>query len=332
MEPQPADSSRTPRIPPNSAAVGVVRGAVGPPQDFDPGLPDRTRSRIREYLGPTWNRIEAANLRGLQATPPNPNRHVLAVMYENVGRFSLQEVAAQYPGRLPDLLGLTTIANILERSQDFDVLPELVPSMVSGRDFRHHMITLGFADHLRSYTPYGVHLPIASRSGERTIDLVLTHLDGTTMEVETKTSDEFDGPRREVSPSNAKGAISRAWRKAVTGNNAQLGRSGAGLLLLGGVTLKVESLEVIRQSAEEWLAQRGRSHPNIWGIAALTYWTYTLGRTPRDAAPGESVEVHARGGVQLRAAENPFYSGRLRMVLTPYVPEPTVPGPARESD
>ncbi|MGP8110095.1 MAG: hypothetical protein ACLQD9_05230 [Thermoplasmata archaeon] len=289
------------------------------PEDFDPGMPGRVRARIRTALGPRWDRIEEADRRGRQARPPNPNRHLLAAIYENAGQFSLEEVAARYPGRLPDLLALTAVANILERSRDFEVLPELIASMVSSKDFRHHMLTLGLADHLRTHTPYTVRLPSPSANGQRIVDLVIAHEGGLTMEVETKTSDEFDGPRREVTPSNARGAISRAWRKAVSGERSQLGRTSPGLLLLGGVTLKVESLDVIQRAAGGWLRSHGRTHPNIWGIAVLTYWAYTLGPPPQVTPPGEIVEVNARAGIQLRAAENPSYTGPIRLVLTPYV-------------
>ena len=289
---------------------------------FDPGFPDRVRSRIRVALGATWDRIEAADRRGQQATPPNPRRHVLAAIYENAGRFNLGEVRAQYPGRMPDLIALTAMANVLDRSREFGALPEMVASMAAPGDFRHHMLTLGLADHLRAYTPYDVQLPFRPESGQRIVDLLLHHTDGHTMDIETKSSDEFEGPRRGVTYSNARGAISRAWKKKVSGERAQLGRRNPGTLLLGGVTLQVESLDVIRSAAEDWLSTHGRSHRNIWGIAALTYWTYTLGPTPVFDT-GEPVEIHARGGVQLRAAENPFYEGNVRIILTPYVQEET---------
>jgi hypothetical protein len=293
---------------------------VATAEDFDPGLPDRVRARIRAALGPTWERIVAADLRGQQATPPNPHRHLLAVIHESVGLFNLEEVAARYPGRLPDLLALTAMANIIDRSRDFEALAELVPAMISPKGFRHHMLTLGLADHLRTYTPYTVRLPIRAPDGGPIVDLLLSH-SGQTMEIETKTSDEFDGPRREVSPSNARGAISRAWGKAVSGPRAQLGRNGPGLLLLGGITLQVESLDVIRDAASDWLSAHGRSHPNVWGIAVLTYWTYTLGSPAQELPSVHGIEIHARGGVQLRAAENPFYRGPIRLVLAPYAPE-----------
>jgi hypothetical protein len=289
-------------------------------EDFDPGFPDRVRERIRAALGSTWDRIEAADRRGQQASPPNPRRHVLAAIYENSGRFDLAEVVAQYPGRMPDLIALTAMANVLDRSREFAALPEMVASMAAPEDFRHHMLTLGLADLLRACTPYGVRLPFRPESGHRIVDLLLDHPNGQTMEIETKTNDEFEGPRREVSYSNARGAISRAWKKKVSGVRAQLGRHNPGTLLLGGVTLKVESLDVIRSAAKDWLSTHGRSHRNIWGIAVLTYWTYTLGPAPVFGT-GEPVEIHARGGVQLRAAENPFYEGTVRIVLTPYVQE-----------
>jgi len=107
----------------------------------------------------------------------------------------------------------------------------------------------------------------------------------------------------------------------VNGPRAQLGRTGPGLLLLGGVTLRVESLDVIQASAVDWLAAHGRTHPNVWGIAALTYWTYTLGFPAQELLSGRGVEIHARGGIQLRAAENPYYGGPIRILLTPYAPE-----------
>ncbi len=280
-------------------------------------MPGRTQQRIRTVLGPTWTRILDADVRGQSARPRNPRRHLLAAIYENAGRFNLEEVANQYPGRLPDFLALVAMANILERSRDFPVFNELVSSMVPQEGFRHHMLTLGLADHLRTHTPYPVDLPVPEGHGRRTVDLRLGHPSGAVLEVETATSDEFDGPRRRVTSSNARGAIARAWRRKVSGTSAQLGTQGPGLLLLGGLTLEVSSLQVVREAAAEWLARKGQSHPTIMGIAALTYWTYTLGE-PRfpSAVP---LTIHARGGVQIAAAENPYYTGPIRIVWTPYV-------------
>lgn len=296
--------------------------ALSPEEEFDPSFPGRVQERVRRLLGTTWDEILAADVRARQARPPNPKRHILALLDENASRFSLEEVAASYPGRLPDLLALTAIANILERSRSFDAFEGMAASMVSPKDFRHHMLTLGLADHIRTHTPYQVRIPVGQESGQRIVDLVISHPDGQEMEVETQTRDEFDGPRQEVTPANALGAISRAWKKKVSGDRAQLGRLGPGLLLLGGLTLKVESLSVIQRMAERWLALRGRGHPTIWGIAALTYWTYTLGPPPRPSPEGRPAEVHARAGVQLRAAENPYYTGHLRIALSPYAHEP----------
>jgi hypothetical protein len=295
---------------------------VEPPIDFTPEFPGQTQARIRAILGPVWERIDSEDRRGREATPPNPTRHPLAAMYESAGQFNLDEVARQYPGRLGDLLGLAAIANILERSRDFEAFPGLVSAMASPKDFRHHMLTLGLADHFRAYTPYRVLLPSPRGLGDRMVDLLIIHEDETEMEVETKTRNELDGPRREVTMASALGAVSRAWRKAVSGDRAQLGRAKPGLLLIGGVSLKLESLDTIQRASEEWLSRRGPTHPNVWGIAAISYWTYTLNPPGRVQPEAGAREVHGRAGVQLRFAKNPHYTGHIEIIPTPYVLEP----------
>lgn len=83
--------------------------------------------------------------------------------------------------------------------------------------------------------------------------------------------------------------------------------------------MRIESLRIFERVATEWLSRRGRCHPNLWGIVALTYWSYVIIPAGRAVGDGRPLTVDARVGIQLRAAANPFYTGKTKLVLTPAV-------------
>ena len=215
---------------------------------------------------------------------------------------------------LPDFLALYAVVEIFGRFQDDEIFREVRPGLADRASFRHDMLTLGLANHFRLHTPYQVRLPSRSPTGERTPDLVIGDEPG--LDVETKSSDQFDGPRRHVSDSNAFRGIQHAWRRAYGGQNPQLGDSRPSAILIGGVTMELECLTSIARVAHRWLERKGAAHPNCWGILAMTFLTYS--RIPVDRAVGDGapLTVDARAGVHLGAAVNSYYTGPVRLVLS----------------
>ncbi len=287
------------------------------PDQFSSALSEATHQELGDLLGPVWSAINSRDLRGRRASPPNPRRHLLAVLYEHADTFA-QQFPGVWPGFLPDYLAFHGLVSVLSRARAEPSFPELVTLLERPEGFRHTMVMLGFADHIRRHTQLPVRLPASGPAGQRVVDLLLGPEDGSHFQVETKTPAEFDGPLAPVTPANARGAIRRAWAKAVGGRRPQLPAERPGVLLLGGVTLKLESLPIIAQAATDWLSRRGEGHPNLWGIVVLTYWSYSVIPAGRRVGDGMPLTVNSHMGVQLRVAENPHYTGIPRIRLSPY--------------
>jgi hypothetical protein len=279
--------------------------------EYSPELLRETRERLRSVLGEVWNRIEAAD----NASLPGRERHLLTVLDRHAARFEDDFTAHRFPGHLPDLMALTLVVNILERSASDPVFSEILPGLADRGEFRHHMLTLGLADHLRRYTSYPVRLPTRSCSGARIVDLVIETVPE--IYVETKGSREFDGPLRSVSPTNAFKGIKQAWRRAFGGDHPQVPDDVTSALLVGGVTVEVSSMGNIQRRARDWLSRRGADHRLCWGILAMTFLTVSRIPPGRRIGDGAPITVNAIASPLLIGIHNPHYRGTIQLVLTP---------------
>jgi hypothetical protein len=291
------------------------------PETFSPAVNERIHQLLAEVLGPVWNEIQARDARGRSANPPNPRRHLLVVLSEHADLWADESTRGIWPGHAPDYLAFHGVVAIMERSRSDPAFAEILTQLVTPEGFRHHMTLLGFADHISRHTPYPVRLTTAGDPGQRVVDLVLGPMGGHSFQVEIKTPREFDGPVVALTRSNALGALSRAWAGSVGGQNPQLPPDRPGILLLGGLTMRVESLPVFDEAARDWLSHHGRSHPFLWGVVSQTFWTYSLtppGRTLGDGAP---LTIDGRMGVRLQLSENPHYTGTPRLAPAPYAPD-----------
>jgi hypothetical protein len=276
---------------------------------------------LDELMGDTWTRIQASDRRGREARPANPRRHLLAILSDHANEYSEQFVRGIWPGNAPDYLAFHGVVSILDRCRLNPLFPECIAQMVSFAGFRHNMTVIGFADHITRHTNYPIRLVSGRERGERVVDLILGEGPDGSIQMETKTPQEFDGPIRALTPQNVRGAISRAWAKAVSGPRPQLPTDRPGALLLGGLTMRVETLPVFETTALEWLRSHGAGHPNLWGIIAQTFWTYSItppGRTIGDGAP---MTIDGRMGVRLRMVRNPSYAGSVQLAPAPYADE-----------
>ena len=288
--------------------------ALGPADStpsFSPELLEATRQRLRTLLGPAWRRVESDD----DPTRPDGERHLLAVVDQHAAGFSEDFRAARFPGSLPDFMALYLVVSILERMQGDPVLEEVRPRIHEPTAFRHDVLALGLADHLRLLTPYPVRLPTRSPGGERIVDLVVG--DDPELDIEVKTPEEFSGPRRHVSPTDAFKGIKKAWRSAYGGANPQVRGDRLSALLVGGLTIEVATISTIVQRARSWLARVGMSRPYCWGILAMTFVSVSRIPAGRRVGDGLPVTVRAIGSVFLAAAKNPHYRGSLDLVLTP---------------
>lgn len=280
-------------------------------ETFTPGLIDDTRRDLRLLLGGAWSRIVAAD----DPTLRDGERHLLAVIDQHSAGFTEDYRLARLPGNLPDFMALYLIVSLLRRMQGEEILREVLPSIHERRSFRHDMLTLGIADHFRLQTPYPVRMPPPNREGLRTVDLIV----GATPEfdIETKSADEFDGPRCQVSEGGARQGIRKAWRRAYAGDDPQVRPDRPSALLVGGVTVEVASMPNIFRVAEGWLEARGGEQPNCWGILAMTF--ITISRLPpgRRFGDGAPMVVNALASPILVGAKNPHYTGPVQLVLTP---------------
>lgn len=287
------------------------------PPVFSPELAEATRQRLRELLGSTWERIQAEDEPLRLAGRPDRERHLLAILDQRAEEFAQEYRELRLPGHLGDFLAYRAAVEIFDRSHRDEIFREVVPTLANRGDFRHAMLTLGLADHVRSYTKYPVRLPIRNPAGGRVVDLIIG--EGATIEIETKSSNKFDGPLRHVRYTDAFNGIRIAWNRALGGENPQLTGVRPNALLVGGVTVEVASLPTIVRAAKNWLERKGADHPNFWGILVLTYQATTVLPAGRSFGDGQPLTFNSYAGVQLRAAQNRYYTGSAQIILTPSV-------------
>lgn len=277
---------------------------------FTPDVVQEGVSSLVEMLGPTYLRIRDQDQRGQTARPPNPERHLLAVIVENAQRFADEfSRGMARPLGLGELLALEAILGVLGRARSDPFFKELVPQLETDEGFRHHMVMLGMWDHVsRRATDKRIRLQ-STRTPGRQVDLVLGDEINPKFHIEVKAPKEFEGSQSKITRTEATTAIERGWKHTFHRAGPQVPPDRPSLLLIGGLTLRLESLAVVQSAARNWLSRHGQSRPNLWGIAALTYFSHiTLppGRRLDDGAP---IEVKGRGGVHLAFAASPHYVG-----------------------
>jgi hypothetical protein len=254
-----------------------------------------------------WNRIELRDQKAKAASPPQ-SRHLLALMDERAGICEKEVEAGHQSVLIPDTLGLLTVVDVLERSAADPRVSSLVPDLVTQEGFRHNILTLGFAD-LARRAGFPISIPALPAKGARMYDLDLGSSVEVGIAVETKTSDEFDGPVRVPAVEQSERAVKRAWEK--DRKLRQLPRTRPALLLLGGVTLGVRGIPSIVHVAERLLWKVGWRRPRLVGMAVMTFWTATTDY--REEAVGETIRVTGslHGSVYLDLAANPHYPGAI---------------------
>ena len=284
------------------------------PATFSPEFAEDTRSRLRKLLGKTWLRIEAEDEAVGGSTAPDRQRHPLAILYRRSEDFVQQFKENKFPGYFADFLALCAVVEILTRSANEGIFPEVTAGFADRSSFRHDMVTLGLADHIRTHTKYPVRLPTRGSRNERVVDLIMG--ESPAIEVETKSSEEFDGPQRHVTETDAGRAIRRAYRAALGGENPQLTGAAPTALLIGGISVHVASLPTIARVARRWLERKGGEHPNFWGILVLTFAAHARIPRGRTIGDGNPLTIDTSAGVQLAGAMNPHYNGPIEIRFT----------------
>ena len=288
-------------------------------RDYSPEFVPTLLGQLRSLLGPTWERIRLRDERGQRARPQNPTRHPLAVLVEHAYLAAGNISRAEYPGNVPDLLALTAVVEILAGARERDAFPEIVTQLATREGYRHDMLVLGMVDLLRRYTSYDVRVFQSGVGGTRVVDFDFGESGGTRLAVETKGPREFDGPTRAVTPEESDQAIARIWSKATGGRTPQLRPDRPGVILTGGVTLRLESLPVIRDAAARWLQTHGRRHPAVHAIAIMTFIAVSVMNPPEITPDGPRTLIQGFGRTRFEWAFNPFYNGPVRVALAPEV-------------
>ena len=159
---------------------------------------------------------------GQSTRPPNPRRHLLAILVENAERFAADFSRGVRPAGLGDYLAFRSVVAVLNRSRTDPVFRELVPQLESHEGFRHHMVMLGMWDQVKRHGTHDIHLVSSRTSARHQVDLVLGDASDPKLHVEVKTPQEFDGPQAMVGRAEATTAIEREWRRALHGADPQL--------------------------------------------------------------------------------------------------------------
>ena len=273
-------------------------------------------SRLQKVMGEPFNDVLRLDIRRRTHHSRTGPRHLLPELLES-SLVAVRELeGGQESTHLGDIVTLHALASTFERMVDDPGFPLMRPGLKDPLRFRHDVVTLGFVDHLRRSTPYTVGLPTNSHAHRRSYDFDLTNDSGSRVEFETKAPEELEGPTKSVSEEGARWAVEKSWRKAV-GRNKQLKGDSSGALLLGGVTMQLQSLLTIQRAALDFLEKRGGAHHNFWGIVVFTM--AVLRDKHGDVGVGLSLgsSLELKSWVQTAMARNPHYSGPVEIVPTP---------------
>jgi hypothetical protein len=275
-------------------------------------------SRLKFLLGTVFDEILQEDMRRRAARGKPGQRHLLPELLENAFRAADENERGKEPRYGADAAAFCSIVSVLERRSADPGFSLMLPRLADPANFRHDLIVLSFTDHILQHTPYQVALPATPGESHRSFDILL--MDGASpgLEIEVKARQELEGPEKLVSEKDALIAIRKAWRKAV-GPTKQLTGGRAGALLLGGVTMHLESLLTLQRAGIGWLRNNASSHPNLWGMIFLTMITMNDDPVYSGHEDQRRKWVKLTSRVQMSACANPHYAGAVNLQFTPSV-------------
>jgi hypothetical protein len=272
-------------------------------------------NRLKPLLGPVLDAILREDMRRSAARGKPGQRHLLPELLENAFRAADETERGKESRYGGDAAAFCNLVSVLERRSGDPGFSLMLPGLVDPANFRHDLIVLSFTDHILRSTPYQVALPTAPGQSRRSFDILLTAGDSPGLEIEVKAPQELEGPTKFVSEKAALFAIRKAWRKTV-GPTKQLTGGRAGALLLGGVTMRPESLLTLQRAGICWLRNNALSHPNLWGLIFLTMITLEDDPVYSGQEDQRRKRVKLTSRVQMSACANPHYAGAVNLQFT----------------
>lgn len=234
---------------------------------------DGERSWLMSTLGEAWSKLSREDVRARNAKPA-VTRHLLAVLVE-AAEATAGELRRGVPApNLVNAMALTSVTAVLRRWVNEPEVKKLLPSLAEKKDFRHNLVTWGFADFLRAA---GVEVRFPRSGPTKTFDLEFRERTGPWIQVETKAPEAFEGPQADPGSDQCLRAVEKAYDQAWDGQLSDLFPS---LVLTGGVALKMRAVARALHSAERFLHDKSLArpgkHPNFLGIVVMCYWSMAV--------------------------------------------------------
>lgn len=270
-------------------------------------------ARLRMVIGEPLDEILKIDMRRRVLGSSQGTRHLLPELLESSMTVLQEMERGRESAHLGDFVILQTVTETLERMSSDPGFALMRPGLADPARFRHDLVTLGYVDLLRRETPYTVTLPTDRAVKERSSDFTVVSAEGWTVEFETKAPVEFEGPTKLVSADEARKAVEKSWDKAV-GRSKQLKGGISAALLLGGVTMNLQSLLTIQRAAIDFLDRRGARQPNFWGVIPFTMVVMREEPKTTHTAAGPGFVLGLQSRVQTAPARNPHYAGKVEIV------------------
>lgn len=283
-----------------------------PPLSFDPQCLDRLRSRIEEALGNRFSFHQQAYQKAIAARDTIFVPHHLIKIHHRLGLSK-------------DMLKLDRPEADLVRwseCQRFFELLDRARTEAWWSKVEHELREPGSFVHLYLLLLWYFEEKAAGRAVEvvpapatyRTADLVLLTSECDRVPVEIKTPEKLRNPELVLDKTSAQKIVKKAYKKAASGANRQIGTCPS-LLCIGGLYLNQANQELLVAAAEQLLL---REKPrSIAGIVIMTL-QLTVDRPVLSldgnigVVPGNTC---CRPGLCSRVAVNPHYIGALPVVL-----------------
>lgn len=258
---------------------------------------------LKSLLGDDYDRLAAADTRGLQSRTPPAHRHRLIELIEFAQNTSEELSAWDSVGSISlngDLLAeAITVLAAARRWENHPTWPGLRSSLASESEPPHTVMLLTVASYLvDANNGVGVHIN-TSRQDVTTADMWIEPDLSQRVDLEVKTPLALRGPKAPIAEPHAIAILERVLKKSAR----QRRNTRSSLLVVGGYHMG-QSYEVVVRTAKAMLVLERRKWRGLAGIV-IADCTYEAG----EAADAQSTQFSPIARVEIVA--HPGYNGDL---------------------
>jgi hypothetical protein len=259
---------------------------------------------VRTVVGDTLDRLILSDTLGRNSPTPPKHRHPLAEIVETVRESarSLETLSPTIDAR--SVVEMHSLVSILQRWSDHPLWPQIGAALAN--EYSHTVITLAAASILQDV---GNAVMLFEAKAGRGADLMLVAGARQRAAVEVKAPKVLRWPASPLTREQSAEVVSKAIKKAGTGERGQLSSRESGLLVIGGFHLGLPDLDTLERAASDYLreAARRKRHPQLLGIGIVTVGVNTEAGFNAVGV----VEQKLFGVVQVRVAKNSGYKGEM---------------------